>query len=438
MPAAIEYALGQLTSGYLFQDMLPRLVIPDNDFCRFYLQGSIQPLQGQLAHQLLMALALFPQSALREAIVETAGCEVNPADAFARLYQLSLVTFREGRYGLLPLTREYVLTELQQYPDFAAEARRRWLGWYVGLAQSHIPKYWTRWQDYRAIEPEWENFQTAIEWCVDEELYGEFWQLWNLANGYTFLLGYWQQRLRWLRWWLGASPGLLDPIIRLQALRDLGWTLALLGKPEQYAEAEVLFGQVWAERHLTDNRFQLDVLIEQGILFALQDRFREAETCLHQAQQLLQHIIPQDLDCRYQGIRIDYYGARIAYGRGAYEQARGLYQAVVEAARRLGWQQMVVYGSNWLGEIALEQGDVEGAEGFLRQSLPLAKAVGDRRSIAFHKRSWAQLEQLRRNPSAFERWAQEAEQEFRQLGMVVQAEEMRSWLAPEAEKQKGT
>lgn len=82
-----------------------------------------------------MALAIFPQSALREAIFRVAA--VSDSDGFARLQQLSLVKLsgvkfslvklsavkpKQERYDMLPLTREYALAELADFPEFEREA----------------------------------------------------------------------------------------------------------------------------------------------------------------------------------------------------------------------------------------------------------------------------------------------------------------------------
>lgn len=431
IPAAIEYALGQLACGYQFQEMLPRLVIPENDFCHFYFKSSVHPLRGQPIHQLLMAMAMFPKPVFKEAIVQTALCTGDMADAFAQLCQLSLINLQQERYHLLPLTREYLLAELHQHPKFERQARECWLSWYLSLARKHVPKYWTRWQDYRNLNLEWENFEAAIEWCIDQKRYEDFSQLWQLAKGYTYLYGYWHERLSYLSWWLQAAHHCQDQTTILQAMRDRGWTLVLMGNPQQYAEAESLFCQVWAARNQADQAFELEVAIEQAILFALQEKLNEAETWLQTAKDLLEHLTPlnsDDIDFSYHSIRVNYYEARIWYVREAYDQAKELYQTVQEQASIIEWQQMVVYSLNWLAEIAIEEENYDYAHALLSQGLSLAESVGDRRSIAFHKRSWARLKQLQGDRAEFKRWATAAEQDFLQLGMEIHQQEIRSWL----------
>jgi LuxR family glucitol operon transcriptional activator len=93
------------------------------------------------------------------------------------------------------------------------------------------------------------------------------------------------------------------------------------------------------------------------------------------------------------------------------------------------WQQVEVYSLNWLADVALVgEGNLEEAERLLRTSMPIALASQDKRSIAFHKRTWAHLEKLRGNRAPLQRWAMEAKESFESLGMLAEAQEMQSWL----------
>ncbi|RMG91137.1 MAG: ATP-binding protein, partial [Chloroflexi bacterium] len=138
VPAAIVYAVGQIASGYLIEGVLARLTRHEGNVARFCFEGSVAPLRGQPAHHLLMAMAMFPKRPLREAVIRTAGLSADPIAAdegLARLQQLSLTTGQEGRYQMLPLTREYGLAELAANPDFEEEARERWIHWYLEFAE---------------------------------------------------------------------------------------------------------------------------------------------------------------------------------------------------------------------------------------------------------------------------------------------------------------
>jgi LuxR family glucitol operon transcriptional activator len=431
MPAAIEYALGQLTSGYLFEEMLPRLMIPENDFCRFYLGGSVQPLRRQLAHRLLMALAMFPRPALREAIVAVAEPGAEVADAFAQLQQLSLVTFRDGRYDLLPLTREYVLGELEADPVFEQEARQRWIGWHLQLVAQWGTENWRQWRDYTVSDQEWGNVEAVINWCIEQQRYQAFGQFWQQVRGYTHLWGYWQERLEWMQWWCQAAAERLDQANRVQALRDRAWTLALIGNPQQLTEAEALLSEAWGARDKLKTEDQFELAIEQAILALYQVVPNTVENWLETARQLLELTTCEGSQRLRQRIRVDYYEGWRCYQKQNYSQAKERYQRVLDLARSIQWQQMEVYTLNWLADIALAEENPVEAEHFLSFGLPIVEAYRDQRSIAFHACSWAKLERLRGNEAECQGWATQAQAIFAKLGMEVEVERMRSWLLKE-------
>ena len=170
IPAAIIYAISQLAAGYTFDSLTSELMPTQGDFCRFYFESSVQPLKGKAAHKFLMALSLFTKPVSTEKLKAIAGVE-NPldvADGLAKLQQLSLINYRQGRYEMLHLTREYALSEMSSNPEFEISARNRWVNWYLNFAQEHGRKDWREWQDYQHLENEWENLTEVIEWCMDE------------------------------------------------------------------------------------------------------------------------------------------------------------------------------------------------------------------------------------------------------------------------------
>jgi LuxR family glucitol operon transcriptional activator len=85
--------------------------------------------------------------------------------------------------------------------------------------------------------------------------------------------------------------------------------------------------------------------------------------------------------------------------------------------------------------VELEQGNLEEAQHLLDQGLPVAERNKDKRSIAFHKRPFALLEQLQGNLEQARRWAEEAAEGFESLTMIPEAREMRTLLQPDAQGQ---
>jgi hypothetical protein len=154
-------------NGYPIEEVLERVSQSTGDVARFCFESSVKPLKEQSAHKLLMALALFPMPALQDALVHVAVPDVHPnttSDDLARLRGLSLVRQENNRYSMLPLTREYALSELKAHPDFECEARERWISWYLSFSQRYLGQDAKEWQgQFDSLEEEWHNLQAAIE-----------------------------------------------------------------------------------------------------------------------------------------------------------------------------------------------------------------------------------------------------------------------------------
>lgn len=136
-----------------------------------------------------------------------------------------------------------------------------------------------------------------------------------------------------------------------------------------------------------------------------------------------------------QGIQSLYYEAEIYFKAGDYAQAKMFYQQALEQAIAIGWQRARIAIENWLADVALEQGNLEEAQHLLEQGLPVAERNKDKRSIAFHQRSFAILEQWRGDLDASQRWAEEAAEGFESLRMIPEAKEMRDLLRGYAQAQ---
>ena len=430
VPAAIVYAIGLLADGYPLASVIPKLTMATGDYCRYYLANAVMSLKDHSAHQLLMALALFPQPALREAVAQVGLGIQDEIEGFAKLQQRSLVVIQQGRYSLLPSTREYALAELKADPEFERAARGRWITWALELLRQFTNPHWREWNDHGQIHGEWGNLQAVVEWCIEQNHYDHFGEFWPLVKGYTHIHGYWHERLTWLTWWVEAAQARQDHGVVLQALRDKGWTLLLMGHPEQLAGAETCFEQIWPKRSNADLVFQLEFAIEYAVLSLQQKRFERADDQLNNAKIVLDRLEQSEPTAyRKEGIRINYYGAEIAYRQGNFDQAKERYQNVLAQARAIQWTQVEVYTLNWLADIALHQRQLDEVSALLEVSLPLAKRYQDRRSQAFHQKTQARLEQLRGNLSQFQEKAASAITAFENLGMQAEVDEIQTWLA---------
>ena len=432
VPAAIVYTIGQLAAGYLLQDVLVKVTNAKGDVARFCFESSVQRLKGLPSHRLLMTLALFPKPVLRETIAQIALSVPDPiitADGLAQLQQLSLVRQWQGRYSLLPLTREYAMAELTIEPQIEQEVRSRWINWYLRFSEEYGAKDWKEWHlEYTHLELEWENVQAVLEWCAAKERYVNVLALWRQIKGYAHVRGYWDDRLDWTDWLIQAAEQRTDWSTAAEVMYDRGWTLTLMGQPKCLDEASILLQRAWGLKDYKDLSFRLELVTSMVVLCIRQQQFDQAHQWLSQKQTMLEQAGLEEGERHRQWIHSLYYEAEIYFKAGDYAQAKTLYQQALEQAIAVGWQRAINAIQNWLADVAIEQGNLEEAQHLLEQGLPVAERNKDKRSIAFHHRSFALLEQLRGHQLQAQRWAKEAAEGFESLRMIPQAREMRDLL----------
>lgn len=437
IPAAIVYAVSQLAVGYVLQDISPRLLQPIGDFCRFYFESAVQPLQGQPAHRLLMAVAMFPKPPVREAICAVAGVSdlIAAASGLAQLLQLSLIQQQQGRYTMLPLTRGYVLAELAAYTDFEESARNRWVCWYLNLAKEHGGKDWKEWNNYQHLEQEWENITEVIEWCITRDRHTDVCQLWREVKCYTYSQGYrhdrliyWEAPLDWLNWLIQAAQTRQDWLTAAEMMSDRAWKLTLMGQPQHLAAAGTLFTQAWELVHHQAVDLRVELAIHIAAWHIQQQTFESATQWLNQAQTLLNlSQLAPSVATRYL-LLILYYQGEISYKSGNYTESQRLFRDVVNQAQVSGWRRAIFLAKNFLADIAIKQGHLDNAQQFLTECLQVAEDYEDQCSRAYTKRSLAQLERKRGHLSVASRWATEAREEFESLGMLPEAIETQALL----------
>ncbi|MGK7925544.1 MAG: NB-ARC domain-containing protein, partial [Spirulina sp.] len=429
-PMAVVYTIGQLASGYPFEAIATRLREPTGEIARFCLEGLVKPLRGQLSHRLFAAIALFAAPPTKDAIAAVAGVAdpLKLADSLAQLQQLSLLKPEAGRYQMPFLTREYAIAELTTDPKFEAEARSRWLTWYLTSSAPEREYHWREWRDYGKLEEDWDNLRGAFEWSLETGDYETAKVFWQQIKGYTYIYGYWNERLNWLDGLLQLARQQGDRELETEALVDRAWTLMLMGKPEQLAEAGQIFATLDPEIEAMNPRDRVEFVHSKAILAFTQQDFPLALQHLEAEKTLLSRMEKEGETDERQWIRIQYYEAGIYCKMADFARAETLYQQALVRGRAVQWQQMEVYILNWLAEIAVARGELERAEALLEQSWPIVVRANDRRSLAFHKRTRARLERSRDCMDASKQAAAEALSDFEALGMRSEVSEMRTWL----------
>ncbi|MBD2463597.1 hypothetical protein H6G89_21580 [Oscillatoria sp. FACHB-1407] len=437
VPAAIGYAVSQRAMGYSLEEAIPHFQQSTSDFVQFYLSGTIHSLQGKAAGSLLKALALFVKPAVREAVRFVAGIQgaIAAMDGLAQLQKLSLIQQEQGRLTMLPLTRGYVFHELATDFMFEQVARSRWIEWYVNYAQTHGGKDWREWQDYQALEQEWENLTEVIEWCIEHNRYEEVCQLWRLLKCYTYSQGYrqsrltcWDSPLNWLNWLIPEAQTRQDWATTAEMLGDRAWKLTLMGQPQHLTAAGILFPQAWELRHYQTVQWQIELAIYTAAWHLQQDHFVLASQWLQQAQALLEQAQFGSSFTSRHSLLVRYYQGEISYKTNQYEAGETLFSQIAEQAQAIGWQRAVFLAKDFLADIAIQQGQLDKAQQLLIEGLQVAEAHSDFCSQAYTKRSLGQLERQRGHLSTAHRWVSEAKAEFERLGMLPEAKETQTLL----------
>ena len=439
IPAAIVYVLGQLAANYQLENVLNRLLSPTGEVANFCFEGSIQPLRGKLAHQLLMTVALFPHPALEEAIIQTAipndrdGEAID--EALAKLQQLSLIKYQENRYQMISLTREYVLNELKINREFEVTARERWISWYLKYCQKYGGQDGKEWNNDHELDAEWENIQAAIDWCISQEKYSEFLQFWQQVKGYSYAqsynrdrLNYWSYRLDWIEWLIEAAKKRKDLTTAAEAMCDRAWTLTIVGQEKHLELAENLLKETWQIRHYQSHNFQVDLAINIAVLRIGQQQLKKALLWLKKALILVKVHQLKDKKSKRQHIHISYYQGKIYFLKEDYAIAKIHYQETLKKSQEIGWQRSIALAKNWLGDIAVEQENFDEARQLFEEGLQIAQLNQDRSREAYCKESIAFLAKKQNDLKAANHWANLAIEDFSTLGMLPEVERMTAFV----------
>jgi LuxR family glucitol operon transcriptional activator len=437
IPAAIVYAISQLAFGYRFADVSPIIIQHQGDFSRFYFENSMQPLKGDSSHFILMALALFPKPASFEAICNIAGVKDNSTavDAFAKLQQLSLINCQQGRYTMLPLTREYALCELFANPEFESAARQRWVNYYLDISQKYGGKYEKEWNDYQELEAEWDNLCEVIEWCIAEDKYTDACSLWEYINCYTYSQGYrqnrlsyWDTPLHWLEWLIEAAQKRQDLPNIAKMMSDYAWKLILIGQPQHLNRADNLLCQAWKLRQNLTAKEQANLAIRIVVWYIQFKQFGFAKFWIKQVQTILDDSFIEESVSTHLYLQILYYKGEICYKNGDYQRSQLLFQEIVQQSRNIGWQRMIFLAKDFLADISIKQGKLKQAQQFLIEGIQTAQDNRDNCSKAYMMRSLARLELHQGNLNLAVAWANKAKAGFDSLGMVSEAQETQALL----------
>ena len=438
IPAAIIYAVRLLGAGYSLQAITSQLRNHRGDYCRFYFGDSMQHLKGKPAYQILMALAIFAKPPTKEAICAVASASEDGAaiNGLAQLQQLSLIVYKQGRYIIGTLTREYALSEMAANPQLATLFRNRWIDWYLKFTRKHGGKDWREWQDYQDLAAEWDNIAQVIQWCIYKKRYTDVCEIWSSVKCYTYSQGYrrrnrlkyWDTALEWLEWLTNIAQTLQDWSTLTEAIADRAWKLTLMGQSSYLVAAKELFTQAWELRQHQTVDWQVNLANHIAVWYIQQQQFEKAKQWLKQAETLLDSDRVEPSVAVRLSINISYYQGEIYYKTGNYQLSQKLFQRIVNQAQAIGWQRAIFLAKDFLADIAIQKGNLQQAQLLLAEGLQVAKNNQDECTQAYTKRSLAHLEQKRGNSKLAYDWAKQAIKAFDKLGMIAELQETQALI----------
>jgi tetratricopeptide (TPR) repeat protein len=434
IPIVIVYAIGRLADSRSLATVLKNLQSAEGDVAHFLFNQAAKSLREKPTHKLLMALAIFRDSPVRDALVVVAGLQTEPFftlnDYLEHLQQISLVSQRDDRYSILPLTRYYVLAELAAYPDFEKEARKRWVDWYLTLANKTGGVDWgPTGSGFFYLKEEWENMMNVLEWCATQKDYKNVASFWQYLHEPAYGYGYWRERIHWMEWLIEEAKLRDDWVTVVDMTTSVSWSYIRRYSPENLKKASDLLTRAWELRHRVDLNVQDFIAHNIAQLHIAQEEYPQARTWLDTQEKIIRDA---EMEERYQIrrlITVLYSRAEIFYLEENYTQAKKIFQKVITQAREIEWQRYSNYAQNWLADIAIVEGEISYAEKLLQTGLTVAEQNSLKRRIFCYHVSYARLENAKGNLEEARKWAEQALDGFNQLGMLREAEEVQSLLS---------
>ncbi|MCU0526933.1 MAG: NB-ARC domain-containing protein [Elainella sp. Prado103] len=446
LPIAIDLAIGQLSQGYSMQVIRHRLLQPVGNLAQFCFASSVQTLRNRSSYWLLLATALFPEPALRQALIAIAIPEVDletAEESIVELQRLSLISQEynaekhSSRYKIIAPTRAYIISELNNQFEFRRVVYERWINWYVDFSFNYHHQDPSVWQgEFGELDAEWENLHAVANWCMAEACYEPMLKIWQNLKSCFYSVGrktnrvqYWKTGLAWTEWLIQTALQRADWQTAGELLSFRAWRLTTIGDEKSLQDASELLSRSWELReYQPDLKDQSNLARQIGYVNIRQNEFVKAREWLEQSETILQQANVDDYKRQECLSHIRYYQGVAYFNAGDVAAAQPYFEAAWEYARAIGQDRVLRVIENSLAEVAMHQKDFKRAKQLLDQGLLVAKANQDHLRMAFIQESLAKLADAQNNLKARQQHASEAIQIFVQLGMTAEAEKVKELL----------
>ncbi len=378
-PRAIELALGHVKHGlggldevvgYLHAARKSVNNVFDELFTR-----SWQTMTDN-SKRILMVATFFADSMTKEALGAASGLSEYDLDkAVEDLVKFMLLDIKEGeaasshRYSIHPLTRAFATMQLQDMPDFAEQARKRWSNYYLDFAARYLERdqsieHYLNVLKRRGLAPvdlEWPNLSNVLVWA-DQAAQGQtFIGLMMLLTHYMDRRLFHLERLDNTRKAAETAHNLgIDEHAALFYIDGLGWGLIQQDRLAD-AEREILIGLRLAQSINPENPYATDLIALANTFLARiqieRGNIAEASTLIDKSI-----AIARSSTCR---VRVNRVAGDIARKKGNYAEAVKFYGKVrhnLLQEGKLGEIEAKEVVNNLLGLTYLDSGNIEKAE----------------------------------------------------------------------------
>lgn len=284
---------------------------------------------------------------------------------------LVIATDGEARYRLLESIRQYGRERLYELAEDAA-VRRRYLDWYVDVAETAEPELrgprqlvWLE-----RLEAEHDNLRAALDASLGEPSAESGLRLAAALHHFWAMRGYLSEGRDWLEGLLAPRNGESE-LTRARALYGAAILAAHQGDYKQATalceEARVLY-----QAH-QDMPGIAAVLTVQGNVARNQGDFTAARSLLEESVAIWRRVD----DARGLADALTQFGI-LARSQGDYARARGLFEDSLALWRRVGDKWGLAASLTNLGLTVGNQGDYTQASALHEESLALRRELGDR------------------------------------------------------------
>lgn len=445
IPLAIQYAVGILAVELSEEAAIQKLSDPKDDLTLYCFKKLVAEIKSgdPLAYRLLLAASLTSNGCSIKALIEIANLskdrELNSAQTSLNLLIRCSLIYQENKlYKLLPLTRRYVLSKLDEEPDNTIIDK--WVSRSISLCEINGGEDKGEWhRKYDLVDAEWKNIKNVFEWCQSQQDYDSCKILWKSLLRFTYLYGYWTDRLSWTQSLIELSTQNREIAILAEATAAKAWITLLREDTQDLLEAENCLKDAWNLRSACTPYVSCTIAINLGVLYTRLHDFNNADQWFRKANSIRKtqaNEIEKSEDKRLE-LRYILYYAELFYRKHLTDQGKVfdlkrasiMYQIAQNKAEGIDWLRFQVKAiERRIHLLLISQGqtnaNLEEAEKLLNTWYPVLKDNRDRRRLAFYKRDYAILFYKKKDFRTAKDWASEAKIIFESLKMRRRADNM--------------